>query len=183
MGVFVSTVSADVPLPKLGIILVHPTVDYDLGAQFSGDDLKRADDLTTAITGGDLIWKRTAGGAAELATDYDPDYLDIHNENVGGRREHRAVTFDDFEMGGSEPDDSVVPTYSAGLLTEVTFYRSSSQVAGNRKVLVSISYSSGLPVTEVWQYFEADGTTVRRTVTLTNTWVSGELTNTQQVVT
>lgn len=97
MGVFVSTVSADVSLPKLGIVLVHPTTNYDLGAQFSGDDLKRASDLTAAITGGSLTWKRTAGGAVEAAGDYDPDFLDIDNENLGpGLQADRVVTFKDL---------------------------------------------------------------------------------------
>lgn len=187
MGLFVSTVSADVNLRKLGIVLVHPTTNYDLGSQFSGDDLKRAADLTAAITGGTLTWKRTSGGSTEVATDYDPDFLDTENEETGGRREYRGPTFEDIELAGNEPDDSAVPGFTGGLLTTLTFYRSSSQVTANRKALITITYGSGatagLPVTEVWQYFEANGTTVRRTATLTNTYVSGVLTNTQQVIT
>ena len=96
MGVFVSTVSATVNLPKLGLVLAHPTTNYDLSAQFSGDDLKRADDLTTAITGGTLTWKRTAGGAVEAAGDYDPDFLDVDNENAGGQVLYRAPKFSDL---------------------------------------------------------------------------------------
>jgi hypothetical protein len=97
MGLFVSTVSADVALPKLGIVLVHPTTDYDLGSQFSGADLRRAVDLTTAITSGALTWKKTSGGSVQLAADYDPDWVEVEGENTGtGNQDDRAVTFKDL---------------------------------------------------------------------------------------
>lgn len=187
MGLFVSTVSADVPIKELGILIAHPTTDFDVGSQFTGADVSRATSLTTAINGGTLTWRKVAAGTTEPAADYDPDYWRIVSENTGGRREYREPTFDDIENGGNEPDDNAANVYTSGLLTSTTFYRSSTQTTGNRKALVTITYGSGatagLPLTEVWQFFDTDGTTVRRTVTLTNTWTSGDLTSTQQVVT
>ena len=67
MGLFVTTTGTDVPIEELGITIFDPTVDYDLTGQFDSEDLKNADSLTTAITGGVLIWKKTAGGAAVAA--------------------------------------------------------------------------------------------------------------------
>ena len=97
MGLFVSTVSADVGLPRLGLVLVHPTTNYDLGSQFSGEDFKRASDLTAAIQGGTLTWKKTSAGATELAADYDPDWVDTERLNTGpGATADRAVTFKDL---------------------------------------------------------------------------------------
>lgn len=75
MGLFVSTVSADVFVLELGLKFTHPTVDYDLSGQFTGVEIARADSLTTAIRNGSLVWKQTAGGSAEVATDYDPEFL------------------------------------------------------------------------------------------------------------
>lgn len=187
MGLFVSTVSVNVSIYELGILLPHPTTDFDIGAQFTGADVARAISLTAAINGGTLTWRRTAGGTTETAADYDPDYWNVASQETGGRREYRAATFEDLELGGNEPDDCAVNVISGGLVTSTTFYRTSSTLTSNRKALVTITYgtltTAGLPITEVWQFFEANGTTVRRTVTLTNTWTSGSLTSTQQVVT
>ena len=82
MGLFVSTVAADVPLPELGLLLVHPTADYDLGAQFSGDDVKRAQSLYVAVLAGNLTWAKTAGMPLPAA-DFDSDILDIERDNSG----------------------------------------------------------------------------------------------------
>jgi hypothetical protein len=73
LGFFVDTVSADVTIRELGITLTHPTVDFDLLARFSATDIRRANSLHTAITGGTLLWKKTAGGAIEPPGDYDED--------------------------------------------------------------------------------------------------------------
>lgn len=94
MSLFVSTVSNDVVVPELGITIVHITIDFEIDAQFSALEIKNATSLTTAILNGSLTWSKTSGGPQELASDYDPDYVQIDQENTGtGAIDDRAVTF------------------------------------------------------------------------------------------
>jgi len=83
LGLFVSTTGSSVAIAELGVTLVHPTTDFDVEAQFSATDISSADSLTTAITGGSLIWKKTAGGATQTAANYDPDYYDAERLATG----------------------------------------------------------------------------------------------------
>lgn len=93
MGLFIDTVSADVSLPELGITLVHPATNYDLSSQFSPDDIRDATTLTSVITGGQLNWKKTSGGAVEANADYDPDFLDVEYEDTGtGEEDDQTAT-------------------------------------------------------------------------------------------
>ena len=100
MGLFVDTVSADVTLKTLGVTLIHPTTNYDLGGQFSAEELQKADDLTSAITTGTLAWKKTSGGTILIGSDYDPDVKEIDDMNTGtGATADRVVTFKDLNIG------------------------------------------------------------------------------------
>lgn len=100
MGLYVSTTGADASIPELGFTLTHPSVNYDLTAQFSVEDLKAAESLTTAIRSGVLVWKKTAGGAAEVATNYDPDFTEADSLNTGlGAKNDRAVVFKNITDG------------------------------------------------------------------------------------
>lgn len=82
---FLSTTGANVSIPELGIDIVHPATDFDISAQFNSEEIKRAGSLTAAILAGTLIWKKTSGGAAELAASYDSDYLELAEELTGGQ--------------------------------------------------------------------------------------------------
>src|SRR3990172_7867217 len=96
-GLFVSTTGTDVDIPELGIIIVHPTTDRDMGDQFNPEEIRGANSLTTAIVAGTLVWKKSAGGATETPSNYDKDYLDIEQENTGtGATADRAATFKDL---------------------------------------------------------------------------------------
>ena len=107
MGLFVDTVSTDVPIPELGIILVHPTTNYDLEGKFDAREIRDAVSLTTAITGGTLRWKKTSGGTILVGTDYDPDIAMVDEANLGtGYQGDRAVTFKDLtgeNLTGASP--------------------------------------------------------------------------------
>lgn len=99
MGLFVSTVSSDVVINELGITLAHPTLDFQVDTQFSAEEIKRATSLTTAIIGGVLIWRKVAAGTVQVATDYDPDYVEIYNENTGsGLFDDQVVTQKDLNV-------------------------------------------------------------------------------------
>ena len=98
-GLFVSTTGTDVDIPELGIIIVHPTTDRDMGDQFNPEEIRGANSLTTAIVAGTLVWKKSAGGATETPSNYDKDYLDIEQENTGtGATADRAATFKDLAL-------------------------------------------------------------------------------------
>lgn len=85
MGLFVSTVSANVVVPELGITLAHPTTERQLDTQFSAAEIKAAESLTTAIQAGTLTWKKAAAGSTELASSYDPDFVELEAEALGGQ--------------------------------------------------------------------------------------------------
>lgn len=97
MGLYVSTTGADVAIPELGFTLTHPSTDYALSDQFSAEDIRCADSLTTAIRNGSLTWTKTSGGTLQVSTDYDPDLLEADELNTGlGYQGDRVVTFKDI---------------------------------------------------------------------------------------
>lgn len=97
MGLYVSTTGTDVSIPELGFTLVHPSTDYALSDQFSVEDIQGSTTLTSVIRAGTLTWKKTSGGSTEVATDYDPDYLEADTLNTGvGSQADRVVTFKDL---------------------------------------------------------------------------------------
>jgi hypothetical protein len=97
VGLYVSTTGTDVSIPELGFTLVHPATNYALSDQFSIEDIQMASTLTTVIRAGTLTWKKTSGGSAEAATDYDPDLLEADALNLGvGAQADRLVSFKDL---------------------------------------------------------------------------------------
>jgi hypothetical protein len=83
MALFVDTVSADVPLKDLGIIIPHPTTNYNLSSQFSAEEIRSSDDLYSAITGGSLNFKLSSGGPVQTGSSFDPDTLELEQERTG----------------------------------------------------------------------------------------------------
>lgn len=118
MGLFVDTTGTNVTITELGFTLAHPSTNYDLGGQFTSEEIKRALSLTTAIVGGTLNWKKTSGGAIQPAGDYDPDYLEVEEENVGtGSQDDRAVTFKDLTAGKVDvQEDDILVLANADIL-------------------------------------------------------------------
>lgn len=97
-------------------------------------------------------------------------------------REYRLV-IDDL-VYGETGDSEKLTENSAGDITVAEYFNGATQITANRKARCDITYANGLPTTEVWKiYSVADGTTVRRTVTLTYTWTGQTLTNTVETVT
>lgn len=102
MGLYVSTTGTDVEIPELGFSLPHPSTDYALSDQFSDEEIQGATSLTDLIRTGALAWKKTSGGAAEIATNYDPDYLEAYNLNTGdGVKADRLASFKDLPQAGA----------------------------------------------------------------------------------
>lgn len=103
MGLYVSTTGTDVAIPELGIVITHPATNMALSDQFSPEDLQNAETLTSVIRAGTLVWRKTAGGAAQTATDYDSDFVKIEQQNTGlGSKQDRSVTFDDITNGAED---------------------------------------------------------------------------------
>lgn len=97
MGLFLSTTGTNVELDELGFTLNHPSIEYELSAQFSSEEIKESVTLTTAIRTGVLTWRKELGGLDQPSVDYDPDFLDLENENTGdGLKDDRAVLFRDL---------------------------------------------------------------------------------------
>jgi hypothetical protein len=100
VGLYVSTTGADASIPELGFTLTHPSTDHPLSDQFSPEDLQGAATLTSLIRAGTLVWRKTAGGSAQPATDYDADFVEAETMNTGlGAQADRVVTFKDLTGG------------------------------------------------------------------------------------
>jgi hypothetical protein len=88
---FLSTTGTNVVISELGITITHPTTDFEIDAQFTAEEIKLAPTLTSAINAGTLVWKKTAGGAAQTAANYDSDYLEATELNEGPSSDSRVV--------------------------------------------------------------------------------------------
>jgi hypothetical protein len=91
MGLFLSTTGIDVEIEELGYTITDPTTDYEISAQFTSDEIADALTLTAAIQAGTLIWRKTAGGVVETASEYDPDYLEVEELSEGSGDESSQV--------------------------------------------------------------------------------------------
>lgn len=83
MGLFISTIGTSVVISELGITFTHPIINFQVDAQFSAEEIKKADSLTAAILAGTLTWRRTSVGSVELATSYDPDFIEAESDSTG----------------------------------------------------------------------------------------------------
>ena len=101
MGLFVDTTGTDVPIRELGILIVDPTSNFDIGGQFLPGAVEGAASLTAAIQAGTLAWKKTNGGSIETPSDYDNNWLHVDEANTGpGDVDDRVVTFKDLVNNG-----------------------------------------------------------------------------------
>jgi len=93
-------------------------------------------------------------------------------------------------LGLTVPACSYKPTYHIsgaddGEINFLEIFKGATQTTINRIVRVDITYDGGRdPTVEAWKIYDnTDGTTVLRTITLTHTWVSGDITKTTEVIT
>lgn len=70
------------------------------------------------------------------------------------------------------PDASAKVTYTVGgEIDYVEYFDGLVQTTPNRIIRVDIAYDGNLnPTTETWKYYDTDGTTILRTITLTHSW-------------
>lgn len=80
-------------------------------------------------------------------------------------------------LGFKIPDGSQKITYSGNDITAVEFFTTASQITANRIARVDMTYSGVNPATEAWKFYDTDGTTTLRTVTLTYTFSGIDLIN------
>lgn len=81
-------------------------------------------------------------------------------------------------------DRSQKPSYlTNGELEYMEYFNGPTQVIGDRRYRVDITYDAGLnPVQEEWKMYDPlDGTTVLRTVTYTHSFTAADLTKTEMV--
>lgn len=67
----ISTVSTNVTISDLGLVLTHPVVDRDLALEFAAEEIAASEDLTAAIQGGSLTVKITTSEYGEYQIDAD----------------------------------------------------------------------------------------------------------------
>jgi hypothetical protein len=85
-----------------------------------------------------------------------------------------------------KPDFSQKVTYNGdGTINFVEWFNGATQTTPNRRAKSTITYDANLfPLTETLEIFSpSDGTTVLRTVTLTNTYTGADLTSANEVTT
>jgi len=83
------------------------------------------------------------------------------------------------------PDQSEKPTYNASNdLDFVEIFRGAVQTTPNRKAKITMGYdASKFPISETWQIFDTDGSTVLRTVAYTYTIAGANITNAVEATT
>ena len=117
-----------------------------------------------------------------LPREADPseDYLSSKGLAFENLDTHLAEKLGDL-VGFKVPNWSLKPTFTGDNLTSVEFFNGATQTTINRRAKADISYNGDDPTTETWSIYDtSDGTTVLRTITLTHTWSSGDLTKTVQ---
>jgi co-chaperonin GroES (HSP10) len=83
LGLYISTTGADVDIPELGIVIAHPSVNFNISAQFSAEEIRSAESLTAAIVSGILLWRKAPAGPIQPASEYDPDFVEIEELSTG----------------------------------------------------------------------------------------------------
>lgn len=114
-----------------------------------------------------------AGPVKYLAASIDSTELSLPSE--------RSLYLDDLAFGETGDSEKITEDGS-GNVTSVEYFNGSTETTPNRKARTDLTYSAGLPATEVWKYYDSDGTTVKKTITLTYTWTGSTLTNTVETV-
>lgn len=79
--------------------------------------------------------------------------------------------------------ESQKPTYSGDNISSVEIYKSSTQIDANRLAKYNLTYTNDLVTTEVISIYDADGTTILKTVTITYTYTDDVVTNAVVVTT
>ena len=168
MGLYVDTTGTTEAIPDLGITLTHPTTDYPMSEQFSGERLKESSNLTALILAGTLAWKKTAAGTIQPAGDYDPDIVEIDESNLGpGLQADRAVTFKDLTnliATSASPGFTWGKSGNVSANTWLLNESVPSDKAGRLNFLYNayidtVFVSNELPNTFNLQIYEHDGTT------------------------
>lgn len=99
MSLRVSTTGSNVSLKDLGLLIPHPTVDFDLTLYFTDIELRESLSLTTAIQGGSLL---VDNGSINIpATDYDPD--EVLLQNLGVDLDIHHISNDELRSDGTYP--------------------------------------------------------------------------------
>lgn len=73
------------------------------------------------------------------------------------------------------PEHSQKVTYSGDDISYIEFFFSNTQTTANRVLKISINYTLGEPSSEVWEFFDSNGTSVLETRTYTYTLSSGKI--------
>lgn len=194
MSLFLTTTGTDVEIEELGYIIVHPTSDYDISAQFTSYEISNAETLTSAILAGTLIWKRSSGGNVEIPSDYDPDYSEVEELSEGPsvktqnfrQGESRLYLGEDLNflverigrsVGFISPDSTTKVDYLAnGDINFIEWFNSSSQVVANRTARVDMTYDGNLnPTMEALKIYGNNGSTILKTFTWTYTFSGVDL--------
>lgn len=133
MAVFLVTTSGvDVPLPDLGLILTHPTIDRDLLLEYTAGDLSASTYLTSAITNSGLLLKLQDEAYGEYrvgATEYFAG-LAAHNQ-FNRAEEEEYVT--EVELGAGNLN-TLINSFATGLsITSTAALTKNVYVANNSK--------------------------------------------------
>lgn len=108
-------------------------------------------------------------------------YLCVEVDDVDlGDATERTLVSDDLAFG--EVGDSQKIYETSGNVTAIEFFRGLTQTEPNRKARVDIFYTGDTPTSEVWLYYDDDGATVKRTITLTHSWSGAALSKTEESV-
>lgn len=183
-----NTTISDIVLKSVGATVPASSqllIEKTLYSLFSSDD--SISEITSYINSGDII---VNNGTYDLNATNGLNYLrqSDHGKNIlfdNNVLLNTAIGYNvqDIINDLATPDVSSKPTYLGnGELDYIEFFKGPTQITSNRRAKATITYDVNLdPSNETWLLYDTDGTTVLKTVVVTYTFVSSDLTKTERV--
>lgn len=183
-----NTTISDIVLKAVGVTVPASSqllIEKTLYGLFSSDD--SITEITSYVNSGDII---VNNGTYNLDSTNGLNYLrqSDHGKNILFDNDvslNTAIGYNvqDIINDLATPDVSSKPTYLGnGELDYIEFFKGPTQITSNRRAKATITYDVNLdPSNETWLLYDTDGTTVLKTVVVTYTFVSSDLTKTERV--
>jgi hypothetical protein len=105
------------------------------------------------------------------------DGFSVVNAGAGLVRSGKGVAF------FSDAHSQKVTYTVGGDVDYIEFFYGETQITANRMLKISISYTSGDPSSETWEFYDSDGTTVLETRVYTYTVSSGSIQSVTESIT
>lgn len=155
MGLFLSTGGSPFTITELGYTIPASTTDWDITTQFTAEEIRGALSLTSAIQAGTITWRLTAGGTAQTAANYDPDYAEVEELKTGAGTSVNDTLVTPFStpafssLGSVQATANAIKTLTRTSNTQQIF---TGTVAGQRVNLPNATTLINSHIFEFWNF-------------------------------